>query len=290
MSHTEPLRIDLDGRSLTFVDLDDMRFALESRADVPVAKVRALQALDTAEIHRQAVNIRKVENRLIELLGDTYGEPLGIDSKLRELDPRIFSEDHNWRELIRALAPLSSDFADFKRVALLAYLNYLGTRQGLLGELHSVRQSEGTSSVASDPSAISPDRMGETTVFMASPSIDSASPSRAEFSDFVRLERCVPVKLGIAPGQEVSLKLSSHQFRLRGGDKLVLIDEYGTESALPEGRSLVGRAPENDVAVDATHRSVSRKHLVVDKNAGNVYLTDLSSLGTFVDAAAVAPG
>jgi predicted component of type VI protein secretion system len=68
------------------------------------------------------------------------------------------------------------------------------------------------------------------------------------------------------------------------------LDEHGAESTLPEGRTLVGRAPENDVAVDVTHRSVSRKHLIIDKAAGSVYLTDLSSLGTFIDAAAVAPG
>ena len=49
------------------------------------------------------------------------GEHFGMSH--RELDPRVFSEDHNCRELIRALASFSSDFADFKRVVLLAYLD-----------------------------------------------------------------------------------------------------------------------------------------------------------------------
>ena len=49
------------------------------------------------------------------------GEHFGMSH--RELDPRIFSEGHDWRELIRALASFSSDFADFKRVVLLAYLD-----------------------------------------------------------------------------------------------------------------------------------------------------------------------
>ena len=290
MSHPEPLRIDLAGRSLTFVDLDDLRFALESKADVPAVKARDLQKLDTAELHRQAVDIRKVENRLIEILGDTYGEPLGIDNKLRELDPRIFTEDHNWRDLIRALTPLSATFADFKRVALLAYLNYLGARQALLGELHELRNANGQAKApAASLTSIAPDRMGETTVFMAALPAGSEPPPRIDGDPYVRLERCVPVQVGIAAGEEVSLKLSNHPFRLRGGEALTLIDEHGTESRLPEGRALIGRAPENDVAVDANHRSVSRKHLVVDKNAGQVYLTDLSSLGTFVDARAVGP-
>ncbi len=287
MSHTEPLRIDVDGRSLTFFDLDDLRFALESKDDVPAKKVRELQKLEPAEIHRQAVDIRKVENRLIAILGDTYGEPLGIDNKLRELDPRIFSEDHNWRELIRALKPLSSESADFKRVALLAYLNYLGARQALLGELHS---SRGEAAVQSDASQDAADRMGETTVFMASPLPDAPELPKAELTAYVRLERCVPVQVAVSDGQEITLKLSSHVFRLRGGDTLTLIDESGTESRLPKGRALVGRAPENDVAVAAHQRSVSRKHLIIDKDGSNVFLTDLSSLGTFVDARAIGPG
>ena len=81
----------------------------------------------------------------------------------------------------------------------------------------------------------------------------------------------------------------SHPFWLRSGDKLPLIDELGKESALPEGRALVGCASEKDIAVDATNRSVSRNDLVVDKASGYVYLTDFPSLGNFVDTTAVAP-
>ena len=129
--------------------------------------------------------------------------------------------------------------------------------------------------------AITPDRLGDTTVFMASPHIESALLPRTELSAFVSLERCVPVRVGVSPSQEVWLKLLSHLFWLCSGDKLTLIDELGKESALPEGRALVGYASEKDIAVDATNRSVSRNDLVVDKASDYVYLTDFSSLGPF---------
>lgn len=57
--------------------------------------------------------------------------------------------------------------------------------------------------------------------------------------------------------------------------RLLTGDDAGTSFSIPEGRSILGRATDADIHIDAS--DVSRKHLRIDRSGGRVDITDLDS-------------
>ena len=71
----------------------------------------------------------------------------------------------------------------------------------------------------------------------------------------------------------------------------VMIVPGGRVYPLAPGRTHVGRAHDNQIAIDARYSDVSRRHLAVDRTpGGRLRLTDLSSRGTWVELRAVGRG
>ena len=101
----------------------------------------------------------------------------------------------------------------------------------------------------------------------------------------LRLHRGKPVALAVAGRDEVELWLARSHFRLllggAGGPRLV--SDHGDCGFLRNGRSLIGRSPDCEIVVDGRHDTVSRVHLEVEVEHGQlVAVTDLSSGGTYV--------
>lgn len=283
-----PLNLLLDGVTVTFNTIDDLKFALEAKTQLPISKYDELRALSMDALTRQATDIRKVEARLLQILDDSFAEPMAVDYQLRDMDVRIFSEDHGWRDLMEALNDQSTEFADFKRVALVKYLQYLANRQDLIKRVYwsKYRETQG------EPDAskfTSPSDVRETALFDANELSGLLAEGATE--NVQRLPRGEAVDVRLLPGQEMTLRLSVHPFKLVRADGAYLLDEQGREYPLRPRRSTVGRSSDNDVALDSAYRAISRKHLIIDfPSKDRVVFTDRSSHGTYLPLKHLAEG
>ena len=127
-------------------------FALASRTEVPAAKVAELVRCDPAALEREATSIREVEKHFVEILSNALEGSAGIGPRLRELDLKLFSQDHEWRHIMRSLIEQGPEYDDFKRVALAKYLQYLGSRQDILRSIYANKHSDRAVTPAPEPS------------------------------------------------------------------------------------------------------------------------------------------
>lgn len=281
-----PLTLSVDNLTVRFTSIDDLKFALEGKTQLPVSKYDELRSLSLEALRKQAVDIRKVEGRLLQILEFSFSEPLAVDYQLREMDVRVFSEDHSWRALMEALNEQGSEFAEFKRVALVKYLQYLANRQELIKRVYW-NKSRKTQAGISEDSDEAIQSVIDTSIFDGNELRDQLKNDTV----FERLPRGEPRDVRLLPGQEMTIRLSVHPFRLVRADGAYLIDEQGREYALKPRRSTVGRSSENDVILDAAYRAISRKHLILEfPSKDRVILTDRSSHGTFVPLKYLAEG
>ena len=139
------LTLNLPDRTVTFNGLPEFEFALASRTEFPVHKVDQLIDRSPDELEHLATQIRKVEKRFAEVLGQSIQDPDSVTELLHEIEIKLFSQDHGWREIVEALNDQGSAYDDFKRVVLVKYMQYLGARQDVLRSLyaHKIRDQGG---------------------------------------------------------------------------------------------------------------------------------------------------
>ena len=281
---SRPLRLQIGDKQLCFASVTDFEFALASRTEVPAAKVSELIRLSAEQLREEAARIRQVERHFIDVLARSIEEPGTIGGLLHELDNKLFSQDHQWRELFAALLNNDSRFDDFKRIALVKYVQYLAARQDVLRSIYVGRRQRDAEPVTADeePGERTPSSsLRETVIFDLSKSPD-------EYEGEARLQRLPvgePVLLRLPATGQIELVLSRHHFKVAIGQRLYLVDDGGHDYALHPGSNVVGRQPGNDIVVDAAYRDVSRKHVMIEVGDDSTLLvTDLSSHGTFIRA------
>jgi hypothetical protein len=286
-SSTALLTLSVDDLTVSFSTVDDLKFALDSKTHLTVSKYDELRALSLTALRKQAIEIRKVEGRLLQILEFSFSEPLAVDYQLREMDVRVFSQDYSWRPLIEALNEQGSGFAEYKRVALVKYLQYLANRQELIKRVYWNKSRKSQAGVSEDSDEAIQGFI-DTSIFDGGSDLADQLKSDTAFE---RIPRGEPRDVRLLPGQEMTIRLSVHPFRLVRADGAYLIDEQGREYALKPRRSTVGRSSENDVVLEAAFRAISRKHLILEfPSKDRVILTDRSSHGTFVPLKHLAEG
>lgn len=274
----KPLELKVEGKSLHFDTIVDFDFALASRVEVPTAKITDLVHLTPEELTREATSVRRVEHEFMDILSRSLHQPGSISSLLRSLDLKLFSQDHNWREMMGELIRQPKRFDDHKQLALIKYSQYLSSRQDVLKEIYAHKQRElGT------PEHIEADTpeqsFRDTLIFQVQEQpLEEINPTR-----LTRLGRGENVRLPLTEQQIIPVVLSRHKFRLTLREQVLFIDEHDHEFMLKPGRNVVGRHPESDVTVDSAFRDISRTHLMVQVHSDScVTLTDLSSHGSFI--------
>jgi len=273
-----PLELNFDGRKLHFDTIVDFDFALASRTEVPTAKITELVHLSTEELTREATSVRRVEHEFLDILSRSLKQPGSISSLLRRLDLKLFSQDHNWREMMGALIRQPKRFDDHKQLALVKYTQYLASRQDVLKEVYSHKQRE--TGVQENIEADTAGQSFRDTLIFQIPEqpLEELNPSR-----LTRLGRGENIHLPLADQQSIQVVLSRHNFTLANRQDLIFIDEQANEFKLREGRNVIGRHPESDVTIDPAYRDISRTHLMlVVHTDASVTLTDLSSHGSFI--------
>ena len=278
-----PLRLEVGERKLTFRSIADFEFSLSSRSEVPASKVAALVKLTAHDLRREATKIREVEKRFVAILSRSLEEPGSIGRHLHELGHKVFSLDHEWRYIVAALNEQSPDFAEYKKMALVKYLQYLGARQDVLKSIYADKIERG----AVDSADESSQDFKETVIF----ELSRESTKREDTNQFERLPKGETVAIRFKDNAGMELMLSTNRFKLTPGKPLSLVDEDGNDHVVKAGKNYIGRDVKNEVVINAKYRDVSRTHVIIEPYGSDTALiTDLSSHGTFVPIRNLQPG
>ncbi|MCG8324481.1 MAG: FHA domain-containing protein [Thiotrichales bacterium] len=279
---SKPIELVVGDQTLRFHSLIEFEFALNGRTSIPAGKISDLVKFSVSQLKKEAHTIKEVEKRFVTLLSQSIEDPEGIGRAIQELDPIIFSHDHGWREIIAALNKSEDDINEFRRIAIVKYMQYLSARQEIIKYLYSER-----SKITPDPPLPEESAEGDmmkTTVILDSTVIGMpVGKEEGNDDDMTRMPKGEAVTINLMPGKEVDIFLSKHECKLKGGDQLEFIDQSGQNYALKDGRNVVGRDAVSTIRMDQGLRDISRLHLVIEKHGNNqISLTDLSSHGTYL--------
>lgn len=279
-----PLTLAIGNRELQFSSVAEFDFAMSGRTEVPTHKLAELLRLAPDELRREARQIKATEKQFVKAMTEALDRPDEIRAFLQRIDPKVFSHDHGWRDIMAALRDQPPEYDELRRVALVKYVQYLSARQDLLRHAWRLKRDAGRLPAAPASAEEPAGPMRETVI------LDVPPPTPAPRDDALeRLPKGEAVTLPLTPGERVALHLSRHRFILVAARPPLLVEHSGRAHPLAEGKNLVGRDPICDVAVDPSLRDISRLHLVVDTAAlPAVTLTDLSSHGTRLPGAVLA--
>ena len=294
----KPLVLDLPGKTLVFSSPAEFEFGLASRVEFPVRKAARLVELDVAQLEDMAHTLRAVERRFAGVFSRCLRRPHLIGALMQELGIGLFSRDHDWRDIIAALNRHDESYDDYKHVALVKYMQYLGSRQAVLRSIyvekthgeypepmdfdpvgsadHDCRDELNALDAARETAELPPWPGGRPRYVERE--ADEESPALKE------MPRGETLCVRFVDGRELELRLAKHPYRLFPGKQFCLVDERtGVTHLLRAGRNVIGRHSGNEVVVDQSYLTISRKHLIVEPVSENAALiTDISSHGTSI--------
>lgn len=284
------LELNIAGQAIAFNTLAEFEFCLAGRTDMPSRKIAELIKLSGEELKSEAKNIKAIEKRFVDILSKSIENPGSIGRFLRELDPKVFSQDHHWRDIMAALRGKDGDYDELRKVALVKYMQYLTSRQEVIKQIYTVQRriddERSPTAAAADESAGAENNSGSANpAFKETLILDStlAEPVPKRTSGYGRLPKGEAVIVPLAEGQEVEFLLSKHSYKLAAGHRIQVIDETGTAHPLQDGKNIIGRDTVCNVIINPAYRDVSRLHLIIERIGDeSVRMTDLSSHGTFL--------
>lgn len=251
--------------------LADFEGRLSRRTKVPPERLKALVARTDDDLRAEAQMVNSVLKRFAEAVADSLEHPGRIDDFLRSLDLRAISRDHDWRTIFSTLRGRDTEEADFKRAAIVKYLQYLGFRKRLVDYVRARRQGlEET------------DGYIDITLLPGGRGVGEPAPGTGP-EQFVRLPLGETLEFTVEDGERLDVMLGPHLFHLFGARPPCLFDRNGVAALLRPGRNMVGRHPESDVAVDPNFGHVSRAHLVIEWAPPRIVrVIDVSTRGTWM--------
>ena len=266
---SKPIEVVIGEQTHKFNSLADFEFSLAGRTSVPVKKFKNAIKLSLGELKKEYKKIKVIEKNLVSILSSSMSQPDGINRALRELDIKIFSQDHGWREIISALHNGGDELNDFRHIGIAKYLQYLSSIQEILQELYSEKKKE---ILASTPS-------GES-------NINHLIKKKPKSVEMERLSKGENIAVHVNTGEQIDLLLSNHKCMIVGGEKNIkFVDESGNFYDLKNGKNIIGRGSSSDIVMSEKLRDISRMHMVIEEaDANTLYLTDLSSHGTYIPA------
>ena len=277
---TEELSLKVGGKTYSFNNPAEFEFALSGRICVPAQKITALVDVKDEDLLEEAAAIKQAEQRFADGLSGVLANIGDINNVLKELDLALISQDNDWRAIIAALMAVPAGFEQYKKVALVKYMQYLVSRQEIVKGLHEHRQIHKSPSGKSAAAKSAEDALKETAIFEMT---TFAAPSK-EGAEFSRLPKGETLEVELTKGEQFHLRLAKSPSGIVYRGRLLFIDHQGQETTLREGKNIVGRDASADVIIDASLRDVSRKHLIIESDGTRtVRITDISSHGTWVE-------
>ena len=267
---SKPIEVAIGEHTHKFNSLADFEFSLTGRTSVPVEKFKDAIKLSLGELKKEYKKIKAIEKTLVSILSTSMSQPGSINRALRELDIKIFSQDHSWREIISALHNGGDELNDFRHIGIAKYLQYLSSIQEILRELYTEKKKEILASTPSGTRNMSHKEL-------------KPKPKSVEME---RLSKGENVAVHVNAGEQIDLLLSNHKCMIVGGETNVkFVDESGNFYDLKSGKNIIGRGSSSDIIMSQKLRDISRMHMVIEEaDTNTLYLTDLSSHGTFIPA------
>ena len=278
---TNELRLRVGDRNFTFPTPADFEFALSGRTCVPAEKINALVDVPDERLLQEAEAIKQAEQRFSDALSGVLANLKDINGFLDQTKLSMISQDNDWREIVSALMAVPAGFEQFKKVALVKYMQYMVSRQEIVKGLYHHRQlhkrdDDKTSWTRNIPKKA----LGDTGIF----EYLSFAEKGADGDAFKRLPKGETLEIELDPDATFGMRLARSMCGIVNHGDLVFIDDRGVETSLHEGKNIIGRDASADVVMDSSLRDISRKHLIVETDGSNVFrLTDISSHGTWVD-------
>ena len=274
---TPELELVLDGRRLIFRTPAELGVALRPRTEVTAVFARQHAKLGREVLALELEQTRRLQRRLSDALLWCFESDEPIGTVWREAEAANFLDEHQWHPLLRGLG--ADGVPDqYRRVGLVRFIKYLESRIESLGEaLKHVRQRPESVPVQGS----SEDRSDKAQQRQAGEDLSFTSVKRSVLYRRLPAHRAVEVTLGT--GEAVPLYLAHLRVRLLADqDGWHLTDDHGLEVTLRQGRVIVGRADDCDVVLLGAPLDVSRYHLAIECNEGEVKLIDLSTQGTYL--------
>ncbi len=197
-----------------------------------------------------------------------------VTQKLKPINPVIFSNDNNWRDIFFALKKhRSAESSQYKLIALKAYLQYLKNRKETIQSMKT--QLEKIDEQHSNAEAVQ-FRTGELDI---DDNFDSAV--LAEELGLKSIPTGEYVSIDVEKGDEVSLLLANYKCKLIIRDGIKFIDNNNVSHPITVGMNKVGRGRECSVRFNDTIQRISRLHLIIINHDNNkLELSDISTYGT----------
>ncbi len=274
----KPIEITVGEQSLKFSSLADFEFGLAGRTSVPSKKITSMVKFSIDELRKEAKTIKEIEKQFVAMLSKSIEDPESINRALREMDAQIFSQDHGWRSIISALHSGDEELNEFRRVALVKYMQYLSSRQEIIKYLYSEKKKHVKDrSNSEEGNEFKDTLMLENTVFEPL----SENKTSAEMEKMPKGEN---VTIRMKKGKGIDVLISKHPCKIICDESgIKFIDESGRSYKLKIGKNVIGRDSKSDIMLDPNLRDVSRTHLVIEADDDNtLYLTDLSAHGTYI--------
>jgi len=277
----KPIEITVGEQLLKFSSLADFEFGLAGRTSVPSKKITNMVKFSVDELKKEAKTIKEIEKQFVTMLSKSIEEPESINRALREMDAQIFSQDHGWRSIIAALHSGDEELNEFRRVALVKYMQYLSSRQEIIKYLYSEKKKHVKS--APSPSSTEAGSEFKDTLMLENTLFEPLSENKTSAA-MDKMPKGENVTIRMKSGQTIDVLISKHPCKIvydEAGSKF--IDESGRSYILKVGKNVIGRDSKSDIMLDPNLRDVSRMHLVIEADETNtLYLTDLSAHGTYI--------
>ena len=278
---SRPVQLTVGEQHLSFHSIGDFEFSLNGRTSVPVKKITDMVKQPPQKLRKEATTIKEIEKRFVAILSRSIENSNSINRALRELDPNVFSQDHNWRNIMAAFNAGGDELNPYRRVALVKYMQYLAARQEIIKYLYSEKQSAAN---AVTPTMENYGDAGDKlsgTLILESPIVESLKEGATD--GFERLPKGEAVAIHIGHGKEIGIWLSKHRCLLSARNGVEFVDQNGKHHPLNKGKNVIGRDTTSTVKMDPALRDISRMHLLIENMGDNrLQLTDMSSHGTFM--------
>lgn len=273
----KPLKLNIGDNILQISTADDFAFIVGGRTAVSTAKLSELFKQTREQLEEQSARISNVKRSLHKIIDSAAAEPDTINRALRELEPTIFSQDHNWREIIKALNEGDEDLNALRNIAVTNYLNYLSSLEETIGHICHEKQSS-VSSTSTGEEKFDPGATWSSHEVLKEHEISITGEDRLK-----RLPKDKVVRAQLQNGGYMDLRLASYECRLVAKDNIVQFIDHDGKTTLNKGRHIIGRSSKSSIKIDPTQKYVSRAHLqIVVRDDLLLELTDLSSVGTYI--------
>ena len=274
---SKPLKLKIGDNVLQISSADDFAFFLGGRTAVSTAKLSELFKQTRIQLEQQAGKISNVKGALHKVIRRAAEEPDSINRSLRELEPTVFSQDHNWRDIIKSLNEGDEELNNLRSIAVTNYMRYLSSLEETIGHIcHEKKSSEKGSSTGGGN--IDLGATWASNAVSNEPEINTTPEDKLK-----RLPKEKAVRIKLQNGGYTELRLATYECRLAAKDNAVQFIHHSGKIPLNKGRHIIGRSSRSSVKIDPAQKYVSREHLqIVVRDDLLLELTDLSSVGTFI--------